>query len=282
MRRPTRRSSCPGPGDRPAARVPSRVLAGAPPGRDGSYWHVQLAAVGSGSGRAGSPELEGLVVRTVPVPDPGDLIGQLPGTGPLAWIRRGEGLVGWGEVARVTVPAGQDRFTAADKWLRALLDGARVEDHVGAPGCGRWPSAASPSTPPPKGSVLILPQVVLGRRAARPGLPRSPASRPPRPPGQVRWTGPGSPAALATPAAPGPIRWHDGSLTAPAMGAGGRGGGAADQGRPAAEGGAGPRPVRLGPRPASMSGCCWTGWPPATRTVTRSPAAAWSARPPSC
>jgi len=37
-----------------------------------------------------------LVVRTVPVDDPGDLIARLPHPGSVSWIRRGEGLVGWG------------------------------------------------------------------------------------------------------------------------------------------------------------------------------------------
>ena len=107
------------------------------------------------------------MVRTVPVADPGDLIGQLPGPGSLAWIRQGEGLAAWGEVARVTVPAGQDRFTAADKWLRALLDGALIEDRVGAPGCGPVAFGSFTFDPTSEGSVLILPQVILGRRAGQ-------------------------------------------------------------------------------------------------------------------
>src|SRR5258706_10966697 len=167
---------------------------GAPRGRHGSYRPVQLAAVGSGSGRAGFPEPDGLVVRTIPVADPGDLVGRLPGPGPLAWIRRGEGLVGWGEVARGTPPAGQDRFTAADKWLRALLDGAQVEDYVGAPGCGPVAFGSFTFDPTSEGSVLILPQVVLGRRAGPAGLPTTTGPPPPAP-------GPARPAP-SQPAAP--------------------------------------------------------------------------------
>jgi menaquinone-specific isochorismate synthase len=155
------------------------------------------------------------VIRTVPVPDPGDLAGQLPGTGPLAWIRRGEGLVGWGEVARVTVPAGQDRFTAADKWLRALLDGTQIHDGVGAPGCGPVAFGSFTFDPTSEGSVLILPQVVLGRRSGQAWLTtitgQPPA--PPGPPGRLAqsWLTPPPEAA----AAPGLIRWHDGSLPPP-------------------------------------------------------------------
>jgi menaquinone-specific isochorismate synthase len=168
------------------------------------------------------------VVRTVPVADPGDLIGQLPGPGSLAWIRQGEGLAGWGEVARVTVPPGQDRFTAADKWLQALLDGALIEDRVGTPGCGPVAFGSLTFDPTSEGSVLILPQVILGRRGgqawlttitgqpARPDLAR-PAQYGPDQygPGQDRLDQAGlADVPAPQPPVPGLIRWHDGSRTA--------------------------------------------------------------------
>jgi menaquinone-specific isochorismate synthase len=164
------------------------------------------------------------VVRTVPVADPGDLIVQLPGPGSLAWIRQGEGLAGWGEVARVTVPAGQDRFTAADKWLRALLDGALIEDRVGAPGCGPVAFGSLTFDPTSEGSVLILPQVILGRRGGQAWLTTI-AGQPPAPPDPALLADPGlgesglaaarrAGAPVPRPPAPGLIRWHDGSLTA--------------------------------------------------------------------
>jgi menaquinone-specific isochorismate synthase len=179
------------------------------------------------------------VVRTVPVADPGDLILQLPGPGSLAWIRQGEGLAGWGEVARVTVPAGQDRFTAADKWLRALLDGALIEDRVGAPGCGPVAFGSFTFDPTSEGSVLILPQVILGRRAGQAWLTsitgQPPAAPNPARPAQYGLDQDGldqdgldqyrldqyrldqyrlAEAAARRPSTPGLIRWHDGSLTA--------------------------------------------------------------------
>ena len=163
--------------------------------------------MGSGSDGAGSPDPDGLAVRTVPVADPGDLAGQLPGPGSAAWIHHGEGLAGWGEVARITLPAGHDRFTAADKWLRALLDGAEVDDQVGLPGCGPVAFGSFTFDPASDGSVLIVPRVVLGRRGGRAWL-------------TTMAGGPGSlpagwPAGGAPPAGPGLIRWHDGSLSAP-------------------------------------------------------------------
>jgi menaquinone-specific isochorismate synthase len=168
--------------------------------------------VGSGSGRAADLETAGLTVRTVPVADPGDLASQLPGNGALAWIHGGDGLIGWGEVARVTLPAGQDRFTAADKWLREALDGARIDDEVGAPGCGPVAFGSFTFDPVSDGSVLVLPRLVLGRRAGQAWLTSISRRRSAHPswPSSDR-------AALdpAAPPAPGEIRWHDGSLTAP-------------------------------------------------------------------
>ena len=155
-------------------------------------------------------EITGLTVRTVPIADPGDLAGQVPGPGALAWIHGGEGLIGWGEVARVTLPAGQDRFTAADKWLREALDRARIDDEVGAPGCGPVAFGSFTFDPASDGSVLVLPRLVLGRRAGQAWL-TSISRRPGRRAARDTWP---AGLGLAEPT-PGEIRWHDGSLSAP-------------------------------------------------------------------
>ena len=75
-------------------------------------------------------EPDRLAVRTVPADDPGDLVACLPHPEVVAWLRGGDGLVGWGEAARLTLPAGADRFTAGEKWLRELFD-ARGGDRRG-------------------------------------------------------------------------------------------------------------------------------------------------------
>ncbi len=98
-----------------------------------------------------------LVVRTVAVEDPGDLVARLPHPRSVAWMRRGDGLAGWGEAARVTIPAGEDRFTAGEKWLRELFDSAEVSDEVGVPGCGLrriGARGAGPGARPPRGPLL--------------------------------------------------------------------------------------------------------------------------------
>ena len=142
------------------------------------------------------------VVRTIPIADPGDLVGCLPGPEAVAWIHRGEGLVGWGETARVTLPAGEDRFTAGEKWLRALFDEARIDDQVGLPGSGPVAFGSFTFDPTSDGSVLVVPQTVIGRRSGRAWL--TTIGDAPAPPGRsLPVTGPAV------------VRWHDGSLSAP-------------------------------------------------------------------
>jgi menaquinone-specific isochorismate synthase len=142
-----------------------------------------------------------LVIRSTGIADPGDLIARLPEPAALAWMRRGEGLVGWGEAARITLPAGEDRFTVAEKWLRSLLDSADTDDRVRVPGSGAVAFGSFTFDPASDGSVLVLPRVVLGRRRGRAWLTT---------------IGNDAPAVAARPApGSGEVRWHDGSLTAP-------------------------------------------------------------------
>jgi menaquinone-specific isochorismate synthase len=156
-----------------------------------------------------------LVVRTVPVDDPGDLIARLPDSRPVAWVRGGDGLVGWGEAARVSLPAGEDRFTAGEKWLTELFDGAEVTDEVGLPGCGPVAFGSFTFDPTSEGSVLVVPGWVLGRAGGRAWLTTIGCDPRPDPAGVADPAGladlpQGSPAAPLT-----ELRWHDGSLTAP-------------------------------------------------------------------
>jgi menaquinone-specific isochorismate synthase len=136
------------------------------------------------------------------VADVGDLLARLPHSGSVAWVRRGDGLAGWGEAARISIPAGEDRFTAGEKWLTEFFDGADVTDEVGLPGCGPVAFGSFTFDPTSDGSVLVVPSVVIGRGAGRSWLTtigdRQVSQEPVRP---TR--------------APAELRWHDGSLTAP-------------------------------------------------------------------
>jgi menaquinone-specific isochorismate synthase len=151
---------------------------------------------------AGQRVPDRLIVRTIRIPDPGDLLARLPGPAALAWIRHGEGLVGWGEAARVTIPAGEDRFTAGEKWLRQLLDGAEVADEVAVPGSGPVAFGSFTFDPASDGSVLVVPRTVVGRRAGQAWLTAISDGRDQQEPERTAFS-------------PATIRWHDGSLSAP-------------------------------------------------------------------
>jgi menaquinone-specific isochorismate synthase len=146
-----------------------------------------------------------LVVRTVPVPDPGDLIARLPVADALAWVRHGDGLVGWGAAAKITLPAGQDRFVTGEKWLREVFDSACVTDEVALPGTGPVAFGSFTFDPTSDGSVLVVPRTVLGRKDGAAWLTTIGPAAEPRP----------DEPADEPPAAPTGLRWADGSLTAP-------------------------------------------------------------------
>ena len=136
-----------------------------------------------------------LLVRTVAVPDPGDLLERIPQPDVVAWVHHGAGLAGWGEAVRVTLPAGEDRFTAGEKWLRSVFDAADVDDRVRVRGSGPVAFGTFTFDASSDGSVLIVPRVVLGRdgrgqawltsasRGDDPPYPPAPGgTHPPRPP----------------------------------------------------------------------------------------------------
>ncbi|GAB3675249.1 isochorismate synthase [Actinocorallia lasiicapitis] len=145
-----------------------------------------------------------LVVRSVPVEGPVDLIARLPHPAALAWIRGDEGLVGWGEVVRIRPPGGDDRFGWARRRLDALFGAARVEDSVGVPGSGPVAFGTFGFDAKSPDSVLIVPRTVLGWRDGRAWL-----------------TTIGEPdgLSLVRPVEePVGIGWTDGTLTAPEWG----------------------------------------------------------------
>ena len=102
-------------------------------------------------------------VRTVVVDDPGPLLDLLPPDGPLAWVRGGEGLVGWGCAARLEL-SGAEPFADASAWWSALVEGAEVHDDVRLPGTG--PVAFGSFAFDRGSSVLVVPQVVVGRHGS--------------------------------------------------------------------------------------------------------------------
>jgi menaquinone-specific isochorismate synthase len=120
----------------------------------------------SASLEAPDPERESapLVVRTVRIEDAGPLLGLLPPeTDVIAWVRRGEGLVGWGTAA-VCRTSGPDRFADARTWWTGLTRTSVVRDEAGLPGTGLVCFGSFAFADDPGESVLVVPEVVVGRR----------------------------------------------------------------------------------------------------------------------
>ncbi|TDE10448.1 isochorismate synthase [Jiangella asiatica] len=108
-----------------------------------------------------------MVVRTTEVADPGPLLELLPEDGaPMTWVRRGEGVVGWGEAARFDT-VGANRFVAADRWWRRMVATAVVRDEVRLPGTGPVAFGSFAFDDVPGASSLVLPEMVVGHRAGR-------------------------------------------------------------------------------------------------------------------
>jgi menaquinone-specific isochorismate synthase len=154
-------------------------------------------------------------VRSVPVPDPGDaFLSQIPVPAAFSWVRQAAGLVGWGEAARVTLPAAADRFTTGEKWLREVADSACIDDKVRRRGSGLVAFGSFTFDDASEGSVLIVPRAILGRDGTGNAwlttiTPEGEAAR------QRTAAGAAVQPAPVPLTQPYGLRWHDGSLSAP-------------------------------------------------------------------
>ncbi len=103
-----------------------------------------------------------LSVTTRVLDDDRPLLALPPVADALAWVRDGEGLVGWGEAVRLRPGPGPGRIEEADAALRDLE--AQVDDPVGLPGSGLVALGSFTFSPDSAGSALVVPRVVVGRR----------------------------------------------------------------------------------------------------------------------
>ena len=193
-----------------------------------------------------------LYARTVEIDDPGPLAALLPERDAYAWVRRGEGMVGWGEVVR-SKPAS---VAEAEEWWTDLVSqvvSVSDLDHTRrAP--ASWPSAASCSIrrPPPPAPPWSCRSTVLGRRNGRAWLTQI---------GTSFVHDDTLPPVTAARAPPRTISYADGGADRAAVGGGGGRGRPPDRRRRAGQGGAGPGPARPGRasrhRPALDPGAGW-------------------------
>lgn len=151
-----------------------------------------------------------LVSRTVTLPGEmaADLLAvlpQVPGDQVSSWVRRGEGMVGWGRALEFATQ-GLDRFAAASAWWRELCADAVIRDEVRRPGTGPIAfGAMTYAASSAADSVLVVPQVVVGRRGEETWLTTN-TSGPALPPPDL--------PAPAAPPSPGEIAFADGPRTA--------------------------------------------------------------------
>lgn len=91
------------------------------------------------------------------------LLDLVPADRPVTWLRRGDGLVGWGVATEVRT-AGDTRFADAAKWWSELTARCDVRDEVNEPGTGLVSFGTFAFADDPGDSVLVVPEVVVGRR----------------------------------------------------------------------------------------------------------------------
>ena len=110
-----------------------------------------------------SPDAAARTVTTVRSEATGPLLDLLPAAGGLSWVRRGEGMVGWGEAARLEV-SGPGALATASAWWADFTAALDVDDEVGVPGSGPVVFAGVAFDPERETSVFVVPEVVVGRR----------------------------------------------------------------------------------------------------------------------
>ena len=146
---------------------------------------------------------ERLLVTTRPIRDPEHLLARLPQHDPVAWVRDGEGLVGWGVAARLEV-RGNERFSRTQRWWTTLCASLEVDDTVSMPGTGPVAFGSFAFDAETSTSLVVVPKVVVGRRAGQAWITTISGEHDPRP----------SVPPVSVPEAPVSVTWSEGSRTA--------------------------------------------------------------------
>lgn len=148
-----------------------------------------------------------LVVETREIDPVEDLLAYADSTSPLAWLRRGEGIVAVGSQIAVTIrePAGSDALRSAviaTAW-RDISAAAVIDDVVHLPGTGLVAfGALTFDERSASDSVLVVPRTVIGRHRGRSWITHVRAENDPHDPSAVepsaygeQWSGSVGPGA---------------------------------------------------------------------------------------
>jgi len=108
-----------------------------------------------------------LVAWSVEVGDPGELLSWLPAGSAFAFLRGGDGLVGWGEAARIPAATTSRSDVELATQVSNLLGAMTARDDVRVPGSGPVAIVSMTFDPAAVGSVVVVPKVILGRRDGR-------------------------------------------------------------------------------------------------------------------
>jgi menaquinone-specific isochorismate synthase len=111
--------------------------------------------------------VDSATVTTTPLgPRRTPLLTLLPAEGALAWVRRGKGLVGWGQAERLEV-SGPGALAEAAAWWTDRCARTSVVDPLGAPGSRPLLFASIAFDPVVATSVFVVPEVIVGRRGGQ-------------------------------------------------------------------------------------------------------------------
>lgn len=158
----------------------------------------------AGSVSEREPDVPALTVSTVGIDDPGSVVDHLAPGRELLWWRKGDGFAGFGVALRWEFTGAHRMADAAAAWRR-LAAQATVSDDVGLPGTGLVAFGAFTfSDHSAARSVLIVPEVVIGRRDGRGWLTRI---------GSEAATTGSAPPEVHPPMEPVAVRFEAGDLT---------------------------------------------------------------------
>ena len=112
-----------------------------------------------------------------------------------AWIRSGDGLIGFGEYKKIQI-SGADRFKQARTWWNQQLSEFKIQNNVHGSGTGPV-LFTSFSFDPQQSSVLVIPEIILAKKGNKSWVTWIGDSRQPdfsklhstAPSGEISWDG---------------------------------------------------------------------------------------------